>query len=139
MNLADPAVSVFLARPIVARIASVNPNSLQPQVDAVWYYWDGKHLWLTCAYGSQPPNPLHCVDQCAVIIEEKSEAGKPQGILLEGEISPANTIPVSIEIKRKIAARYANAADQDLAQVQDWIQNSGVILYRLIPLETHTW
>jgi nitroimidazol reductase NimA-like FMN-containing flavoprotein (pyridoxamine 5'-phosphate oxidase superfamily) len=37
----------YLAQPHLARIATTNPETLQPHVVPVWYGWDGKSLWIS--------------------------------------------------------------------------------------------
>ena len=35
-------IEATLAQPVLARLATANPRSLQPHVVPVWFWWDGE-------------------------------------------------------------------------------------------------
>ena len=41
------SVSNFLADAHLARLATCNPDTLQPHVVPVWYEWDGEYIWIS--------------------------------------------------------------------------------------------
>jgi hypothetical protein len=139
MDFADQTVSRFLTRPILARIASVNPNSFQPQVDSVWFYWDGKILWITSTFNAESPLRLQSCEQCALVIEAKPEYGGLTGLLLEGELSVSESIHQSQVIKQTIVTRYLDHSGSNSEQVKTWVDNPEIKLYQLMPLEMHSW
>ena len=48
----------FLARPLLARMATTNPATLQPHVVPVWYGWDGTSLWIGTFRGTRKVKEL---------------------------------------------------------------------------------
>ena len=57
----------LLQRPLICTVATVMPNG-QPQVTAVWYDFDGKHLRINTAEGRQKARNLKVGSKLTVFI-----------------------------------------------------------------------
>jgi nitroimidazol reductase NimA-like FMN-containing flavoprotein (pyridoxamine 5'-phosphate oxidase superfamily) len=40
-------IEAILAEPVLARLATSNPKTMQPHVVPVWFLWDGEFIWVS--------------------------------------------------------------------------------------------
>ena len=70
-------VQALLAEPVLARLATANPKTLQPHVVPVWFLWDGSSLWISAFVSTRKVKDLLKNPRCAVLIEPAAAQGQP--------------------------------------------------------------
>ena len=140
MTLTEDMVSVILSRPLLARIATINPQTLQPMVVPFWYLWDGNQIWMVEYHGSHQFQILGVADKCVVVIDNDEENQILKGLLVEGEMVPV-TYPETLveEMITKIYISYLGETGVQDEQTQAWIHDPEKRIYRLQPTEAYSW
>lgn len=106
-GLTPEEINDFLAGPVVARVASVDPDG-SPYITPVWQEWDGNAMWLvprerTAFVGHIRYNPRVAVS-CAM------ESGTYTRVLIRGKaeivFGPAPMKGQCLDIANRMATRY---------------------------------
>ena len=69
-------IELVLAEPVLARLATTNPKTMQPHVVPVWFMWDGESVWISSFVSTRKIRELKHNPRGAVLIE--FEAGGRQ-------------------------------------------------------------
>lgn len=140
MALTGEEVSMFLACPLLARIATVDPQTMQPHVVPVWYLWDGEEIWISGFRNTRKFKELEQNKKCAIIIDDSEEGTLVKGILFEGE-AELITEPRELveEVSARIYKRYLGDSGMDNAKTRSWITDPNNVVYRMSPVEMYTW
>src|SRR5512136_15437 len=79
-------IESVLAEPVLARLATTNPKTMQPHVVPVWYMWDGESVWISSFVSTRKIRELKHNPRGAVLIESKQAGSKLTAVLLEGTV-----------------------------------------------------
>jgi nitroimidazol reductase NimA-like FMN-containing flavoprotein (pyridoxamine 5'-phosphate oxidase superfamily) len=137
-------IDEILARPVLARLATASPGTLQPHVVPVWFYWDGECLWISGFRSTRKFRELERNPRCAVVVDGGGPppAGQPPtwGVLLKGQAelitSPAEFV---VEQSVRIYTRYLGEAGVRDPEPQSWIHDAENTLIRLTPQSIYVW
>jgi len=129
-----------LQQPVLARIATANPETHQPHVVPVWYLWDGASVWISGYKSTRKFKELKKNALCSVLIEPKEDGGILQAVLFEG---PAEVIseprPLVETMTEKIYVRYLGEDGLLAEDPQSWIRDPENMVVRLTPIKTYFW
>ena len=133
-------IEAVLAEPVLARLATTNPKTMQPHVVPVWFAWDGKNVWVSSFISTRKIRELRHNPQGAVLIESKQEGGKLQAVLLEGPVELV-TQPRELvsEIARRIYVRYLGDEGIQEKEPQSWLNDPENLLIKLTPKRVISW
>lgn len=130
----------LLAKPVLARIATTNPKTLQPHVVPVWFAWYDEKIWISSFVSTRKIRELKDNPHCAVLIEPKQEGGKLQAVLLEG---PAELVTQPRELVKEIATRiyirYLGSEGVLAAEPQSWLEDPENLLIKVTPKNIMAW
>lgn len=134
----------ILSRPVLARLATASPKTLQPHVVPVWFYWDGNTLWISGFRSTRKFKELSLNPLCAVLVDGGGPPPQDQpsvwGVLLEGPAelitSPAEFV---VEQSVRIYARYLGVEGVLDPEPQSWIHDAENTLIRLDPQKVFVW
>jgi general stress protein 26 len=133
-------IEELLAQPVLARLATANPKTLQPHVVPVWFAWDGKSLWISAFVSTRKVKDVQRNSRIAVLVEPKPGENKLQAVLLEG---PAELIsePLSLvqEMSLNIYTRYMGPQGVLAAEPQSWSRDPENRIIKLIPERIMAW
>ncbi|PKO13491.1 MAG: hypothetical protein CVU39_19000 [Chloroflexi bacterium HGW-Chloroflexi-10] len=130
----------FLNQPLLARLATLNPDTLQPHVVPVWYVWDGISLWISGFSSTRKMKELAKNPRCSVIIDVNETQGGMRAVLLEGEAEVITSPRTLVEEKSTwIYIRYLGNEGVLAADPQSWIKDPENMLVKLTPALTKTW
>jgi len=137
----EQLAQTLLAEPVLARLATANPKTLQPHVVPVWFLWDGSSLWISAFVSTRKVKDLLKNPRCAVLIEPVQSQGSPlQAILLEGAAElisePASLVA---EMSERIYAKYMGPEGVLAPEPQSWKLDPENRLVRLTPERRMTW
>ena len=135
-----PLIEAVLAEPVLARLATTNPKTMQPHVVPVWFAWDGKNVWISSFVSTRKIWELKNNPQGAVLIESKQEGGKLQAVLLEGPVELV-TEPRQLvnEIASRIYVRYLGTDGLMEKEPQSWLKDPENLLIKLTPKRIISW
>jgi nitroimidazol reductase NimA-like FMN-containing flavoprotein (pyridoxamine 5'-phosphate oxidase superfamily) len=133
-------IEAVLAEPVLARLATTNPKTLQPHVVPVWFAWDGEHVWISSFVSTRKIRDLKINPRGAVLIESKQEGGKLQAVLLEGAVELV-TQPRELvrEMASQIYIRYLGPQGVKEAEPQSWLKDPENLLIKLTPERIMSW
>jgi nitroimidazol reductase NimA-like FMN-containing flavoprotein (pyridoxamine 5'-phosphate oxidase superfamily) len=133
-------IEAVLAEPVLARLATTNPKTLQPHVVPVWFAWDGEHVWISSFVSTRKIRDLKINPRGAVLIESKQEGGKLQAVLLEGAVELV-TQPRHLvrETASRIYIRYLGPQGIKDAEPQSWLDDPENLLIKLTPERIMSW
>lgn len=145
MNPIDPAkqaqIDSLLEKPLLARLATVNPLTFQPHVVPVWFGWDGESLWISAFRSTRKVRELMENRFCAIVIDEDAaDHNTNWGVLFEG---PAELVIEPPEVLREkttwIYTRYLGPQGVLAPDPQSWIADPENLLIKLTPARTYAW
>lgn len=136
MNTSTPDLETqaqeLLQQPLLARLATVSPQTLQPHVVPVWFWWDGTSLWISAFSSTRKVKDLRQNPKCAVLIEPIQSQATLQAVLFEG------TAELITEPREQVAAvalqiytRYMGAEGVLAPEPQSWLTDPENTLIKL--------
>jgi nitroimidazol reductase NimA-like FMN-containing flavoprotein (pyridoxamine 5'-phosphate oxidase superfamily) len=133
-------VNALLAQPVLARLATANPLTLQPHVVPVWFWWDGEAVWISAFNSTRKVKDLQKNLRCAVLVEPKEETPGLMGILFEGQAELiAQSDPRVKQIAAVIYERYVGPEGMNAADIQSWLGDAENTLVYLKPEKIRTF
>ena len=134
------SIEAVLAEPVLARLATTNPKTMQPHVVPVWFAWDGECVWISSFISTRKIRELQKNPQGAVLIESKQEEGKLTAVLLEGPVALV-TEPRQLvsEIASRIYIRYLGNEGLMDNEPQSWLNDPENLLIKLTPKRIISW
>ena len=90
-------IDAFLAEPLLARLASASPETLQPHVVPVWYAWDGEIFWINSYVTTRKIGELRDNPRCAVVVDVAESQMLTAGNIVE-LIPEVAVLPIEGEV-----------------------------------------
>ena len=132
-------VKEFLAQPLLARMATCNPTTLQPHVVPVWFEWDGEFVWIHSFWSTRKIRELQANPRLSVSVDTDG-GGKPvRGVLFEGQVEIIRDPAIIVPRANSIYVRYLGEAGAQEQEPQSWIHDAESTLIRLTPVKVHAW
>lgn len=136
----EALIEAVLAEPVLARLATTNPKTMQPHVVPVWFAWDGENIWISSFISTRKIRELKLNPRGAVLIESKQEGGKLQAVLLEGTVELVTQSRDQVrEIANRIYIRYLGQDGVNEAEPQSWLNDPENLLIKLTPERVISW
>jgi nitroimidazol reductase NimA-like FMN-containing flavoprotein (pyridoxamine 5'-phosphate oxidase superfamily) len=133
-------IEAVLAEPVLARLATTNPKTMQPHVVPVWFMWDGTSVWISSFVSTRKIRELKHNPQGAVLIESKREGSKLTAVLLEGTVElVSEPREIVSEIARQIYVRYLGLEGVQDPEPQSWLYDPENLLIKLTPKRVISW
>jgi len=130
----------FLNRPLLARLATLNPEVMQPHVVPVWYGWDGESLWISAFRSTRKVKELMVNPHCSIIVDVDDSGGGIRAVLMEGEAELITTPQPLLEEKTAwVYTRYLGPEGVLASDPQSWIKDPENLLIKLTPALVRTW
>ena len=130
--------ALLSGEPVLARLATVNPRTLQPHVTPVWFLWDGASLWISAFISTRKAKDIARNRKIAVLIEPKQPLDL-QAVLLEGPCEfieqPRDLIAA---MSLQIYERYVGA-EKITDTERSWSVDPENRLIKLTPQHTYSW
>ena len=133
-------IEAVLSEPVLARLATTNPKTMQPHVVPVWFAWDGEYVWISSFVSARTIRDLKSNPRGAVLIESKQYGGKPQAVLWEGRVELV-TQPRQLvsELASRIYIRYLGPDGIKETEPQSWLKDPENLLIKLTPERIMSW
>jgi nitroimidazol reductase NimA-like FMN-containing flavoprotein (pyridoxamine 5'-phosphate oxidase superfamily) len=124
-------IDEFLSTPRIARMATIkeeydDAGKPQPHLVPVWYYYDGKDIFVSTPKGTKKTKNLQNSPNVSIIIDDVIEGGKPgdlsyltneKAVIIEGKVLEMRD-DIGGSFTSKMYERYAgkNALDNPMVQ-----------------------
>jgi nitroimidazol reductase NimA-like FMN-containing flavoprotein (pyridoxamine 5'-phosphate oxidase superfamily) len=133
-------IEAVLAEPVLARLATTNPKTLQPHVVPVWFMWDGENIWISSFNSTRKIHELQKNPRGAVLIESKQESSQLTAVLLEGEVElVSHPRKLVSEVASRIYVRYLGEKGILEPEPQSWLVDPENLLIKLTPRRIISW
>lgn len=134
-----PAVDALLNEPLLARLATADPQTCQPHVVPVWYLWDGTAVWINTYYTTRKVRELEANPLCSIVVD-RVEGPAPTAVLLEGRAEIVRQpVPFVREMTTRIYSRYLGEQGVLAPDPQEWIHSPEATLIKLEPAWVKAW
>ena len=134
------AIDQFLAEPILARIATVDPDTHQPHVVPVWFAWDGQSIWISSYSNTRKIQELKRNPLCAIVIDTAENGKSPSAVLCEGRAELVTTPRDDLEQKiTRLYVKYLGEEGVLAPAPQEWIVDPHNLLIKLAPDKIYAW
>ncbi len=114
-------VQAFLARPLLARLATADPRTGQPHVVPVWFEWSEGLLWISSFSSTRKNREILRNPRVAVAIDVASGPGSTEAVIFEGWAKIIADPQVVIPRSTSIYARYLGEEGVKLPDPASWI------------------
>lgn len=135
-GLALPWVQELLAKPVLARLGTANPQNNQPHVTPVWFEWDGEYLLISAFISTRKAREAAANPRLSVLIDVEDPT---QAVLLEGKAEVLQDPAVVAPLSTSIYTRYLGAEGIQEDTYQSWIHDPENRILRLKPERVYTW
>jgi nitroimidazol reductase NimA-like FMN-containing flavoprotein (pyridoxamine 5'-phosphate oxidase superfamily) len=133
-------IDQLLNEPILARMATANPQSLQPHVVPVWYAWDGTSMWINTFHTTRKVRDLLKNPLVSVVVDRTGHTEGLSAVILEGKAEIITEPRPFLEEKTIwIYTRYLGPIGVMAAEPQSWIKDPAAALIKLTPTWTKSW
>jgi PPOX class probable F420-dependent enzyme len=133
-------VENFLSKKLLARIATVDIDTLQPHVVPVWYGWDGESIWISSYSSTRKVRELKKNPHCSIVVDVIEGEEGISSVLFEGKAELV-TEPRDF-LRQKIQWVYERYLGSDGVQdpePQEWLDSPENLLIKLTPEKINTW
>lgn len=134
-----PWVRDLLAQPVLARLATANPTTLQPHVVPVWFEWDGEAIWISSFDSTRKMRDLERNPQVSIVIDTVDDNGTARGVVFEGKANVIKDPGVVIPRSTSIYVRYLGENGVRQPAPASWIVDPENRLILLRPEKVFAW
>jgi general stress protein 26 len=136
----QPEAAALLQEPVLARLGTTNPKTLQPHVVPVWFAWNEDTLYINAFSSTRKVRDLERNRRCAVLIEPKETSqSKIQGILLEGTCEVIAEQPYVAKKAEWIYTKYMGEEGVKAPEPQSWMVDPESRIIKLKPTKVYIW
>lgn len=130
----------LLSQPLLARLATANPRTLQPHVVPVWFLWDGRSMYISAFSSTRKLRDVQRNPRIAVLVEPPPGSPGLQAVLFEGKAelisSPRQRVA---ELAERIYTHYLGEQGILAPEPQSWISDPENTIIRLAPENIYSW
>lgn len=134
-----PNVTEFLAGPHLARLATCNPESLQPHVVPVWYEWDGEFIWISSFRSTRKVREIGLNPRVSLVIDVPNADYDAPGVVFEGQAELITDPVLGVERGTRIYSRYLGPQGVLAPEPQSWLHDPEHLIIRIDPHRVYTW
>ena len=139
LKLAKPWVQALLSQPLLARLATVNPVTLQPHVVPVWFSWDGESIWISAFSSTRKLKEVVKNPRIAVIIDTGEENPPMRAVLMEGKAEILTDPQTVQKWSLTIYTHYMGEDGVKAPEPQSWIVDPENTIIKLTPEKVYIW
>jgi len=132
-------IRTFLSQPLIARLATCHPESLQPHVVPVWYEWDGEQIWISSFRSTRKIRELDQNPLISIVVDTDSPGRPAQAVVFEGAAELIRDPDLGLQRGLSIYTRYLGAEGAQGAEPQSWLHDPEHLLIRVKPKKVYTW
>lgn len=135
----QPWVQALLQAPLLARLATANPQTLQPHVVPVWFEWDEGAIWISSFNSTRKMRDLKANTKISFLIDTAGDGGNARGVLFEGHAEIINDPALVAPRSFSIYERYMGKEGAHEPEPSSWAVDPDNRLIRLVPEQVYAW
>jgi nitroimidazol reductase NimA-like FMN-containing flavoprotein (pyridoxamine 5'-phosphate oxidase superfamily) len=125
----------FLHRPLIARLATCSPETLQPHVVPVWYEWDGDCIWISSFRSTRKIGEIRRNPRVSLVVDtDPNGDGGGHTVIFEGPAELLEDPAQGVERGYHIYARYLGPEGALAPEPQSWLHDPEHLLIKIIPV-----
>ena len=128
-----------MSEPALARLATVNPRTLQPHVVPVWFEWDAGCLWISAFRSTRKVKDLQKNLRISVVVDTVEADGKNCAVIFEGACELLTARDVVEPRSLSIYTRYLGPEGALKPDPQSWIHDAENLIICLKPERVYAW
>lgn len=132
-------VSDLLTQPLIARLATANPATLQPHVVPVWFEWNGGAVWISSFDSTRKMRDLEGNPRVSLVIDTDSNGGTVRGVVIEGTAHIISEPTVVAARSRSIYARYLGEEGAREPEPASWVVDPENRIIQITPKWAYVW
>lgn len=136
----QPWMNEFLARNLLARMATADPDTAQPHVVPVWFGWDGAVLWIHSYRTTRKIRELQRNPLISVVVDVPGGEEESKAVVFEGRAElvsgPRDWLEKQIAW---IYEKYLGPEGVLEPDPQEWIHSPDGLLIKLAPEKVYSW
>lgn len=129
-------VKELLARPVLARLGTANPETSQPHVTPVWFLWDGEYLYISAFISTRKAREATANPRISVLIDIEKPT---QAVVLEGTADVLSDPTQVAPLSEAIYAQYVGQEEVKKDPYQSWVHDAENRVLRLKPEKAFAW
>jgi len=131
------AMAAFLARPLLARLATSDDD--RPRVLPMWFWWDGADIWMETSPTFPNARILRRNPSAALSVDEAIGPFEMRAVLMRGRVEVIDSPPERvITVVHRIYERYMSP-DQRASAAGQAVLAGGHLLLRFTPERMVSW
>jgi len=134
-----PWLAALLTQPVLARLATANPTTLQPHVVPVWFEWDGEAVWISSFDSTRKMRDLEGNPRVSIAIDTADDAEHIRGVVFEGTAEVISDPAVVALRSTSIYVRYLGEEGARKPDPASWIVDPENRIIRLAPQRIYIW
>jgi nitroimidazol reductase NimA-like FMN-containing flavoprotein (pyridoxamine 5'-phosphate oxidase superfamily) len=139
-RMKEPSVVELMEQPVLARLGTSNPKTLQPHVVPVWFAWNGESVFVSAFSSTRKVKDLLRNQRCSILIEPKdASSSKIQGVLLEGTCEVISEQPYVARTAEWIYEKYLGIEGAKASEPQSWMVDPESRIIKLTPQKVFVW
>jgi PPOX class probable F420-dependent enzyme len=129
----------FLARPLLARLATVSPDG-QPHVIPVWFLWEDGCAWVSSYRSTRKIGNLQQNPRCALVVDIEQAEGQLAAVIVEGSAEMLNGLQSETRARiERIYAKYLGPEGVLAPEPQSWLNSEENLLIKITPKRIKSW
>ena len=132
-------VQALLAEPVLARLGTCNPKTMQPHVTPVWFEWDGQVLWISAFRSTRKIREVLANPKISVVIDTDARGQPALGVLMEGTAELVSDPALVAPRATSIYTRYLGSEGVLDTAPQSWIYDPENMIIKLTPERVWAW
>ena len=123
----------------MARLATCDPQTLQPHVVPVWYEWDGEQIWISSFRSTRKIRELNKNPRVSIVVDTDSPGKPAQAVVFEGAAELIHDPELGVRRGNSIYTRYLGEEGAQQAEPQSWLHDAEHLLIRVKPTKVYAW
>ncbi len=139
LKLQKTSIKAFLDSPHLARLATCNPETLQPHIVPVWYEWDGHSVWVSSFRSTRKVKEILANGRVALVVDIALDGETNMGVMFEGPVELIDDPQTGVRQGTSIYSRYLGMEGAQAPTPQSWLHDAEHLLIKLTPEWVHAW
>jgi general stress protein 26 len=137
--LSKPWVVSLLAEPLIAKLGTANPNTLQPHVTPVWFNWYEGSLYISAFISTRKVRDILRNQRISVLIDDHTPGVVARAVLLEGVAELIDEPVLVQELAKKIYLKYLGEKGLNESGPSSWVIDPENRIIKLAPSQVFAW
>lgn len=137
--LSKPWVASLLAEPLIAKLGTANPKTLQPHVTPVWFEWREGSLYISAFVSTRKVRDILRNQRISVLIDDHTPGTVARAVLLEGVAELIDDPVLVQDLAKKVYLKYLGEQGIQDSGPASWVIDPENRIIKLTPSQVFAW